>query len=131
DSHREPMAEAPTTDDRARRTPAYATPQLSEPEAVHAWSEEREHRWQEREAIEDGDRDDERARVAHRSEERALVEEHPRESDRDGEPGERDRPARGRHGARDRVVDREAARELLAEAIDDEQRVVDRDAEAD
>src|SRR5438552_3817240 len=102
---------------RMPRPAAHAPPELREPEAVHPWSEEREDGGQEREAVENGDRDDERARVPHRREEGPLIEEHPGEADRDGEPGERDRAARRGHRARDRVVNGPAAGELFTEPV--------------
>ena len=53
------------------------------------------------------------------------------EPERDGDAGEDDRAAGGLHRADDGVVDLEPARELLAEAVDDQQRVVDGDPEPD
>ena len=53
--------------------------------------EDREERGEEREPVEDRARDDDRSRDAHRGQERPLVEEHPGETDGDGEPGEGDR----------------------------------------
>ena len=55
----------------------------------------------------------------------------PEQRDDDGRAGEHDRPARGVHGDADRLADVVAGVELLAVAGDDEQRVVDADAEAD
>src|SRR5207249_2247069 len=63
--------------------------------------------------------------------ERALEEQHRRQPDRDRQARERDRPPGGGHGGGDRALAALAARELVAEAVDDEQRVVDRDAEPD
>ena len=53
------------------------------------------------------------------------------EAERDGGAGEHNRAAGGRHRADDGVVDPVAALELLAKAVDDEQRVVDAQCKAD
>ena len=53
------------------------------------------------------------------------------QADRDGEPGERDGPARRLHRADDRVVARAPECELRAVPVHDEQRVVDREREPD
>ena len=53
------------------------------------------------------------------------------ESDRDGRAGEEHRAAGRRHRPHDRAVDVVVAAELLAEAVDDEQRVVDCEPEPD
>ena len=94
-------------------------------------SEYGEKRGQERQAVEHRARDDDRARDAHRREERPLIEEHPGDTDRDGEAGERDRASGRRHRDGQRVVAAPTAPHLLAESVRDEERVVDRDAQAD
>ena len=74
---------------------------------------------------------DEQAADAERADERHRHEEQQREPDRDGRTGEDDGAAGGRHRADDRVVDVARRAELLPEAVDDEERVVDGEPEAD
>ena len=76
------------------------------------------------------DRDDE-ATDSERTDERHRHEEEQPQSDRDRAAREDDGPARRLHRAHDRVVDACLAPELLAKPVDDEQRVVDRKADAD
>ena len=64
-------------------------------------------------------------------ERRCRHDEEPRERDDHRDPGEEHRPAGRVAGGDDRVHLRDAARPLLAEALDDEERVVDADGEAD
>ena len=58
-------------------------------------------------------------------------EQHAEQRDHDGGAGEEHRPAGGVDGDRDRLAHGVAGVELLAVAGDDQQRVVDADAEAD
>ena len=74
---------------------------------------------------------DEEASDAHRPHERQRHEEQQREADGNGRAREDDCTPRGRHRPDDRVVLGASAGKLLTKAIDDEQRVVDRDPEAD
>ena len=70
------------------------------------------------------------AGVAERAHERDREHEHRRQPDRHGDGAEQDRPAGGPHGAHDGHAGLVPAGELLAVARDDEQAVVDRQAEA-
>ena len=94
-------------------------------------SEDREHRGQQRDRVQHGDGDDDRAGDAHRHQCGAGVEEQAGEADRDGEAAEHDRAPRGGHGGAERVLDAVPRAELFAEPRDDEQRIVDRDPEPD
>ncbi len=85
----------------------------------------------ERDRAHDRDDRDQEARDAEHPDERERHRHEQREAERDGDPGEDDRSAGGLHRAYDRVVDLVAGGELLAEAVDDQERVVDRDPEAD
>ena len=99
--------------------------------AVDAGADDRQERGQERQPVEDRDPHDDGARGAHRGEEGALEEEHRREPYRDGDAGEGDGAAGGGDGGGDRVLAARACGQLVSEAVDDEERVVDRHAEAD
>ena len=77
------------------------------------------------------DERDQEAADAERAHERDRDEEEEREPERDRRPGEDDGASCGRHRANDGVVDRVVALELLPKPVDDEQRVVDRQREAD
>ena len=74
---------------------------------------------------------DEQPADAHRAHERQRHEDEQRQADRDGQPREERRAARRAHRLDERVVRVVVELELLAEAEDDEHRVVDRDREAD
>ena len=58
-------------------------------------------------------------------------EQHAEQRDDDGDPGEQDRPSRGVEGDGDRLAHRVTGVQLLAVAGDDQERVVDADAEPD
>ncbi len=111
--------------------PARVRLEEREAQRFEARAEEHQKRGQECEAIEHGARDDDGAREAHRRQERALIEEHPRQSDRDGDAREGHRAAGGGHRDPDRVLGGATPAELLTEAARDEERVIDRDAQAD
>ena len=92
---------------------------------VDAVPEHAEDRRQERQRVEDRRGHGERSADAERAQGGRLEQEQPRQADRDGQPGERDGLAAGRDGDLDRGGDVTALSELLAEAADHEQRVVD------
>ena len=75
--------------------------------------------------------DRERGGDAEPADEPDAHEEHAEQRDDDGGAGEHHRPAGGVHRDADRLADVVAGVQLLAVAGDDEQRVVDADAEAD
>ena len=75
--------------------------------------------------------DDERARDADRADRRGREQEQPGQADRDRDPGERDGLARRRDRPLDGLTDGPAAPQLLPEPADDEQRVVDREGQAE
>ncbi len=91
--------------------------------------EVKQHRKQ-RERAEHGDERDNEPAYPEAAHEGQRHEEHERKPDPDRGAGEHDSPAGGLHRAHDRVLLRRPAAQLLAEAVDDEERVVDRDAEA-
>ena len=66
-----------------------------------------------------------------RADERERHEDQQREPDRDRRPGEDHRAAGRLHRPHDRRLDLQSVRQLLAEAVDDQQGVVDRDPEPD
>ena len=68
---------------------------------------------------------------AEAAQERNREQQHEREPDRDGEPAEQDRAAGVDHRLLDRLAVLQAPAALVAVAVDDEQRVVDGDAEPD
>ena len=74
---------------------------------------------------------DQEAADPHRAHERRGHEEQQREPDCHRRPGEDDRPPRRRHRPHDRVVLQAVPRQFLAEAVDDQQGVVDRDPQPD
>ena len=94
-------------------------------------AEDREHRRQQRDRREHGDRGDEHPAEADRADERQRDDEHAEQADRDRRAGDDHRAARVRHRLDERLFRRVVERQLLAEAEDDEERVVDRDAETD
>ncbi len=101
------------------------------PRPARPASEQREQRrLQRRGGRERGERHHE-ARDPERADERDRHREQQREPDRDREPGDEHRSARRLHRPDDRVLDARLPLRLLAEAVHDEQRVVDREAEAD
>ena len=72
-----------------------------------------------------------RADGAHQAEERDAGHVEREQRDDDRRPGEHDRVAGGAGREGDRLLDRVAVHELAAMAVDDEQRVVDADREAE
>ena len=99
-------------------------------EGVHARTEDGEQGGQKREAVEDGRHHDDHPRQPHRADRAGAQQQEARQADGDGDAGEHDRAARRRERAGQRLG-AVAATQLLAEAADDEQRVVDGDAQAD
>ena len=94
--------------------------------------EQREHDREEGHSREHRDRGDDQPADAEAAHERQRHEEQQgNKADRDGRAAEHDRPARGRHRPHDRILLRVVPAQLLAEAVDDQQRVVDRDPEPD
>ena len=131
DEHHDRALHDPVGETGPKTPAAGCAPEPRYPQAVHAWADDRQHRGEECERVEDGDSDDDRAGRAHRRHEGALEEQHRRQADGDRQTGERDRAARGRHRGREGALATLAAGELVAEPVDDEQRIVDRDAESD
>ena len=133
--HRDEHDERPRHDRHRDGVPPAATARVGsqerQPSHLELRPEEREQRGKEGKPVEDRARDDDRARESHRRQERALVEQHPGEADRDGDAGERHGTARGRHRDRDRLARVARAQKLLAEAARDEKRIVDGHTEAD
>ena len=97
---------------------------------VHPRPQHRQERGERGEAVDDGERDHDRSRPTDGAEVPQTQEQHAEEADRHGEPGEQDRAARRGDGARQRLR-RRARTNLLTEAAHDEERVVDRHAQAD
>ena len=81
--------------------------------------------------VEHRDRDHDGTGEAHRRQEGALEEQHRAQPDRDRDPGEGHGTPGGPHGGDQRLFDDLAGGQFLAEAVDDEERVVDRHAQAD
>ena len=106
-------------------------PEQREAQAVDRGAEDRHECRQEGERVDNRDGDDDRARGAHRRQEGALEEEHRGEAHRNRDAGERDRTPGGRHRRGQRIFTGRTVCQLVAEAIDHEQRVIDGDAEAD
>ena len=94
-------------------------------------AEHREERRLEGRRRDDREEWDEEAADAERADERHGHEEQQPETDRDRRTGEENRPPGRLHRPDDRQVDVLGRSELLAEAVDDEQRVVDRKPEPD
>ncbi len=92
---------------------------------------DREQRGLQRRRGEDRDDRDQEPADPHRAHERERHEEQQREPDRDGEAGDDHGAAGGLHRPQHRLLDLEAAAQLLAEPVDDQQRVVDRDPDPD
>ncbi len=99
--------------------------------AVDARPQQGQQRRQEGEGVEDGKAHHGSAGQTHRREIGARVEEQPGQADGDGDAGEGDGAPGSRHTVRQRVDHAEAAQQLFAEAVDDEQGVVDSDPQAD
>ena len=86
---------------------------------------------QQRQRDERRDERDQHPAVAHRAQERQRQRDQREQADRDRDAAEQHRAAGGLHRALHGLVARAAVRALLAPARDDDQRVVDRHAEAD
>ena len=97
----------------------------------HAGAEEPEQRGQQRQRGDDGEQDGDACRDRDAVEEAHAEGEHAEQGDADGDSGEHDCPPGGVDRVDDRLLGRLAALQSLPEARDDEQRVVDADAEAD
>ena len=108
---------------------AAADPRQAQP--VDPRAKHRQQRRQEGEAVDDGNPDDDRSRSTHRGQEGALEEQHRGQPDGHRDSGEGDGAACRGHRDRERLFAGFACGELVAEPADDEQRVVDRDGEAD
>ena len=98
---------------------------------VEPRADAREHDGQQGHRDDDADQRDQEAAVADGAQERQRQRDERQQADRDGRAAEHDRAPRGLHRAHDRGVALQSVRALFAPADDDEQRVVDRDAEAD
>ena len=99
--------------------------------AVDPLAEHREQRRQERDRREHRDGRDQHAADPDRADERQRQDDHREQADRDGRAGDDHRAAGVRHRLDERRLDVLALAQLVAEAEDHQQRVVDRDAEAD
>ena len=108
-----------------------ALEEAAEAQRIDARSEHPEDGRQERQRIEHRAEDDERPADADRVEGGRLHEQEAGQADGDREPGERHGLAARRDGLLDRLADGPPAGELLAEAAHDEERVVDRQGEAE
>ena len=93
-------------------------------------AEDAEQRGQEGHRVEQGREHGQHPADAERAERRGAEHEQAAEPDGDREPGERDGLARGRDRDLDGAADVAALLQLLAEPADHEQRVVDREREA-
>ena len=91
----------------------------------------RQHDRQQRDRDQGRDERDQHPAVAHRAQERQRQRDQRQQADRDGDPAEDDRAAGGLHRPLHGLVARAPVGALLAPARDDDQRVVDRDAEAE
>ncbi|CAB4726599.1 unannotated protein [freshwater metagenome] len=122
-------------------TPALAVGQgrptpPGQPTGVDAASEQSQHGGQQGERGEHGDDHRGDPAVTHRAQEGLREDQQAGHRGGDGETGEEHGPSRGRHGGADRggrgvrVVERQRG-QLLAEAADHEERVVDRETDAE
>ena len=100
-------------------------------DAVDARPERRQQRGQERDRRHHRDRRDQHPADPDRADERQRQHDHREQSDRDRRAGDDHRAAGVRHRLNERGLDVAAVAELVAEAEDHQQRVVDRDAEPD
>src|SRR6185312_3112886 len=122
-----------------RRRRDRATPQGADASALDARAERQQERRQDDERQRGGEHDDGDAADGDRAEERLREDEQAAQRGADGQAGEEDRAAGGGHGAGagalalDGRGREQAARggELLAVAAQDEERIVDGDAEAE
>ena len=119
--HGDAVPDALAVDDRAT---------LEHAALVDPMAEGGEHRRQQHDGAERRRRRHADAGVAERAHERDREHEHRRQPDRHGDGAEQDRPAGRAHRAHDGDPGLVAAGQLLAVAGDDEQAVVDRQAEA-
>ena len=108
-----------------------AQPRQRQAARVDAGPERDQQRREEGEGGEYGEPDDDGAADAHRRQERSLEEEQGAQSDGDCEAREDDRVSGRVERGDQRVVPARTPLELVPVATDDEQRVVDRHAEAD
>ena len=100
-------------------------------QAQQARAEDRQQRGEQRQRGGDRDERDEQPADAHRADERQRDQHEAGQPDRDRRAGEEHRVAGRAHRRAQRLASVGAAEQLLAEAVDDEQRVVDRDRDAD
>src|SRR6185437_15589337 len=103
---------------------------LPDGEGVDPVAEHGEQRGQDGERGDHVDRDRGHAAVAHGAQEDRLEQHQARQRERDRDPGDEDGAARGGHGPRDGALYALLAAQFLAEPGDDEQAVVDAEAEA-
>ena len=103
----------------------------SQPAGVGDRPDRREHDGQQRQRDGDGHERDEQAAVAHRAQERHRQHERREQSDRHGGAAEQHGAPGGSGGVHDRLLVASPALSFLTPAHDDQERVVDRDAEAD
>ncbi len=102
-----------------------------QPHAVERPPDEGQERRQKRHGGRDGDGGNDQAADPESADERKGHEEQQRQADCYRGPAEDHRAAGGRHRLHDRLVTRRPAPQLLPIAVDDEERVVDRDPEPD
>jgi hypothetical protein len=98
---------------------------------VKAVADERQQRGDQAEAGEDGDEHDADSADGERAQSARVEHEQPGQGDGHGKPGEGDRAAGGGHGEVECGAHVAAAGALFAESADDEQPVVDADADAE
>ena len=106
-------------------------PPRHHPDTVHLGSEHCEHRRQQGERGQHRDDRDQHAADAHPAQQRQRQDDHRQKPDRDGRAGDDHRVAGVGHRLDERRLDVVPVAELIAEAEDHQQRVVDRHAEAD
>ena len=106
-------------------------PLREQPEAVDPRPQHGEQRRQQRDGGDHRDRRDQHSTDPDRTDERQRQHEHREQADGHGRPRDDHRPPRMRHRLDERGLDVLALTQLVAEAEDHQQRVVDRDAEAD
>ncbi len=111
--------------------PSGRSRQRSDGDGVDPRSKDAQQGGQEGQRAHDAQRDDQRARQAHRPQRGDVEREQREQADDDRRAREQHGPARGRHGPGDGALDRFATRQLLAEPRDQEQRVVDAEAQAE
>ena len=120
---------------RSQKLPILAPARPQAPDDLarlrHAVAEQRDQRRQQRDRGQHGDRDDDDRPDRHRVSDLRVDQEQPGERDDDGHAGEHDGHPGRAHGRRARLPGVAAGPQLLAVAGEDEQRVVDRDADAE